>query len=1276
LHNEFRRLGHVFLIVGSELTMAETITLRAYLDELNRMLEQEALTEVISHCRHILQHFPQNINTYRLLAKALLEKGHRENLEGHFAEADELFRRVLAAVPNDYVAHLGLSEIHNRGEELDRAIWHLERAYEQMPGNAMLQDALRELYARRDGEEHAPARIQLTRGALARQYMNGQLYDQAAAELQAALVQHPDRVDLQVLLAEALWSGWHEVEAGEAAVRVLKSLPNCLAANRILAQLWLDNERPTDARPFLDRVEALDPYTAADILQPGIETFDHVELDRLDYYAQSQAELSTQTPGWVHDLEKVADSGDLWGMPAQGAEERPASAPARLDMAALFGEETADRQGDDSASQDWAADWPPEPDVEWTRTPPMPDELPAEPEPLEEMQSARMGAAGDAALEADWLLGEEELRAVVGDDDLQALESAVPEQDPLADLRADDDLLASLGIFDAEWQAMDEREMQTAPPEEVTQPGGPPTGMGEPSAGDLAPAAWEYTWDEDTPSGDAAFIDRLGEPPDFEQQGSGEIGWPLEAGIPGEVAPGETEGGTAVPAELADEGFALVTSDELRFLDEFPLADGDSEVAHSETARDDFDALLQGLLLPSEPSLDPAGVEGAGVVAAPEWLPSWDADLSLSGEADLSAASSEVPQLDEWLQMEQEAPWPGAPGEGAVQTEALAGEADAESLAELEEPMAWMSGVADVGEVMDADLLEALAVAGQAEAALESEEPVAAQPALDLPDWILEAAPLSERPTDERADGEGAEAPEALAAEAGELAAEEEPGRGPSVPAGWEAAEAAQAFDWASAGALAEEGAAGAGAEDSDWLDALVQPQAEPEPGWYGRDESHDAPQEWPEEKAAQDASPAADDQPAEYWGRARAEDGGEDTMPEQPVVGSGVEPAEELEGPLTGLLPAEGAPEEQWPAGADAIAGDSSPAWLEGLLGQPEEGIPAELVAEDLAALLDQQYDPYEDRGPDMTPQYDSAHETGILQPDERPDWMAAFTGEVVLPELDERIDALLRGELDAGDRTTFRRAAPGEAVAGVDDLMPAASSGDDDGEPALAYDTDFPYLFGMSAEEGDIPSWLLAIADSEADKLDGLFAGEAASAMTQAEPETAPSEEVARWPAQEVGAEGAEGYAPEETHPADSVASADTGAPVFEDWGAAEAAAFAAETQPPGGETPFAEPAEDEWSAPYEGGFDPAWAEGEVIAAEPEPDWSDAVVLAEAPAGGLPDDFDDELVPEDFSFGDWLPIWLREPLERGQGRSLGLRRDDVSEPPEWLRDVSEDEK
>jgi hypothetical protein len=90
--------------------MAETITLRAYLDEVKGKLERGATTEVISHCRYILQHFPQNVDTYRLLGQALLQKAQDEGNDDLFKEAAEVFQRALRRAER-LSAHLGMSEL-------------------------------------------------------------------------------------------------------------------------------------------------------------------------------------------------------------------------------------------------------------------------------------------------------------------------------------------------------------------------------------------------------------------------------------------------------------------------------------------------------------------------------------------------------------------------------------------------------------------------------------------------------------------------------------------------------------------------------------------------------------------------------------------------------------------------------------------------------------------------------------------------------------------------------------------------------------------------------------------------------------------------------------------------------------------------------------------------------------------------------------------------------------------------------------------------------------
>jgi len=84
---------------------------------------------------------------------------------------------ILSVFPDDLLAHAGLSAIHEENRELDKAIWHMEQAFETQPSNQTIQDELRRLIGKRDGSE--PSKIRLTRGALIRMYAKGELYQQA-----------------------------------------------------------------------------------------------------------------------------------------------------------------------------------------------------------------------------------------------------------------------------------------------------------------------------------------------------------------------------------------------------------------------------------------------------------------------------------------------------------------------------------------------------------------------------------------------------------------------------------------------------------------------------------------------------------------------------------------------------------------------------------------------------------------------------------------------------------------------------------------------------------------------------------------------------------------------------------------------------------------------------------------------------------------------------------------------------------------------------------------
>ncbi|MCL4264826.1 MAG: tetratricopeptide repeat protein [Anaerolineae bacterium] len=222
-----------------------TITLQEYHERIEKLIDESMLTDAVSHCRHILDSHPSHIHTYRLLAKALLEQ---HDYDG----ASDLFQRVLSADPNDFVAHVGLSIVRAEESQVEDALWHLQRAFEIEPYNAAIQEELRRHYAQ--FSDMAIDRIPLSSGALARLYIKGELYQQAVQELRHAVQNSQDRVDLEVLLAEALWRNEQRVDAEEMCLNVLQKLPNCIAVNAILSEIWLQTGRIGESQKYLRRL--------------------------------------------------------------------------------------------------------------------------------------------------------------------------------------------------------------------------------------------------------------------------------------------------------------------------------------------------------------------------------------------------------------------------------------------------------------------------------------------------------------------------------------------------------------------------------------------------------------------------------------------------------------------------------------------------------------------------------------------------------------------------------------------------------------------------------------------------------------------------------------------------------------------------------------------------------------------------------------------------------------------------------------------------------------
>ncbi|MDX1437053.1 MAG: hypothetical protein R3335_09595, partial [Anaerolineales bacterium] len=286
------------------------ITLREYYQEVETLVAQGRLDEVVAHCRHILKFFPKDVAVYRLLGKSYLESRR-------LSDATDILQRVLSVVPDDFVSHVGMSLIREDEGNLDAAIWHMERAFEVQPSNSAIRDEVRRLFGKRDGME--PPKIRLTRGALARMYANGNLYQQSISELRSALSEEPQRFDLLVLLARMYYLNGQHVDAAEVCNTLLNKLPFCLDANRILAAVLVNSGRESEAEMYNERLQVLDPYTPH--APPGSLDSDGaqnsaVTLPHLEWEPGQEVPGTDSHPSWASSLgidigDSVSEENDV-----------------------------------------------------------------------------------------------------------------------------------------------------------------------------------------------------------------------------------------------------------------------------------------------------------------------------------------------------------------------------------------------------------------------------------------------------------------------------------------------------------------------------------------------------------------------------------------------------------------------------------------------------------------------------------------------------------------------------------------------------------------------------------------------------------------------------------------------------------------------------------------------------------------------------------------------------------------------------------------------------
>ncbi len=209
----------------------------------NELIARGDYKKAVAECDNLISMYPDAIRAQRARANAL------ERL-GDAAHALEDYRHVLEIMPTDHYAMIGMARCHKKLGEVRDAEWLARQVIDYDPDDL---DAARlanmsDLEIRRAGD------IRYARDlCLAGMPMRG------ISEIRRKLAAEPDRVDLQLVLAELLWTGKQHIVVAELCYEILHTLPDCLPAHLLLRTLWHKANAEVMGAAHHLHIERLDP---------------------------------------------------------------------------------------------------------------------------------------------------------------------------------------------------------------------------------------------------------------------------------------------------------------------------------------------------------------------------------------------------------------------------------------------------------------------------------------------------------------------------------------------------------------------------------------------------------------------------------------------------------------------------------------------------------------------------------------------------------------------------------------------------------------------------------------------------------------------------------------------------------------------------------------------------------------------------------------------------------------------------------------------------------